>query len=529
MIRINQIKLPVKHTEEQIKKQILKKLKVDSIINYEIVKQSIDARKKDQLLIIYSVDVEVANEDKIIKKVNDNNIMLTSMKTYVFPYKNTSSTKSSPIIVGFGPAGLFAALFLARGGYNPIVIERGEDVDTRTAHIDEFWENGLLNPESNVQFGEGGAGTFSDGKLNTLVNDKFGRNRAVLATFVEYGAPKEILYESKPHIGTDLLRDVVKNMRKEIIRLGGTVKFSTKLTKLHYNQENILTSITVRQNEIDEELPCEQLILAIGHSARDTFYQLHDEKVQMTPKSFAVGLRIEHPREMINISQYGASEDARLLPAASYKLTHQTKEGRNVYSFCMCPGGYVVDASSEPNQLAVNGMSNHDRNADNSNSAIIVNVEPSDFLSSGPLAGIEFQRELEKAAFLVGNGAIPIQLFDDFVNNRISQSLGDIKPSIKGKYSLSNLNDCLPVYITRAIIDGVFAFEKKITGFSRNDALLSGIETRTSSPVRIERDEFFQSNIRGVYPCGEGAGYAGGITSAAMDGIKVAEAVANIE
>ncbi len=525
MIRINQIKLQINHSKEDLLNKIYKLLKVNAIESYSIYKQSIDARKKQELKYIYSVDVLVNNESKILDRIKSNDILAIKEKEYEFKVNGNEELDHPPVIVGMGPAGIFAGLYLAKAGYKPIIIEQGRDVDTRVEDVEKFWESGALNPISNIQFGEGGAGTFSDGKLNTLVKDKYGRNRAVLQTFVEYGAPEEILYINKPHIGTDLLRNVVKNMRNAIIEFGGQVHFDTKLTKIVCTNK-VINGIEVCNNNIMSTIPCNSIILAIGHSARDTFYMLKDSNLSMEPKPFAVGVRIEHPREMINKSQYGSSEDAKSLPTASYKVTHRASNGRNVYSFCMCPGGFVVNASSEDKRLVVNGMSNHDRNSDNSNSAIIVNVTPEDFYKGDVLDGVEFQRDLEEKAYITGKGNIPVQLFGDFVSNVPSTKLGRIAPCIKGKYTLSNLNDCLPSYVINAIIDGVFEFDKKISGYARKDAVLSGVETRTSSPVKILRDDLYESNIKGIYPCGEGAGYAGGITSAAMDGIKVAEAIA---
>lgn len=524
MIELRQIKLPVSHKEGDLHKAVSKMLRGERYQDMVVLKRSLDARKKDALKYSYTVCVSVKNENQFLKKNRNENICLHKENTYTFPKSGTDPLRQRPVIVGAGPAGLFCGLFLAKAGYQPVIIERGADVDTRVEEIERFWETGVLNTESNVQFGEGGAGTFSDGKLNTLVNDKYGRNRIVLETFVQYGAPEEILYLNKPHIGTDLLRGVIKNMRNAIIAYGGTFHFQTKLTDIQYDEKGVC-SITV-EGDTEKQMPCNVLILALGHSARDTFSMLFSHKLLMEPKAFAVGVRIEHPREMIQISQYGESKEAFSLPTADYKLAHKAENGRNVYSFCMCPGGYVVNASSEENKLAVNGMSNHKRDAVNSNSAIIVNVTPEDFGSSHPLAGVAFQRKWEQAAFLAGEGNIPVQLFKDFKANKPSVCLGDVKPCTKGKFSLANLNDCLPDYVIGAIINGVLAFEKNITGFSREDAILSGIESRTSSPLRILRDEAFESNIKGIYPCGEGAGYAGGITSAAMDGIKVAEAIA---
>lgn len=525
MITINQIKLPINHDNKELELHIKRALRVNNILSYKITKQSIDARDKGNLLYIYSVSVEVENEKQVMQHINNNDIMLTKTVVYDYIPSGTQSLAQSPVIVGTGPAGLFCGLMLAKAGYQPILIEQGLDVDNRAKVVDAFFESNTLSTTCNIQFGEGGAGTFSDGKLNTLVKDKYGRNKKVLEVFVEHGAPKEILYVNKPHIGTDLLINIIKNIREHIIELGGEVHFNTKLTGIEYSNDK-LSGIVVASAGIEKTIATNVVVLAIGHSARDTFTMLKN-KLDMEAKAFAVGLRIEHPREMINESQYGKSQDAALLPTASYKLAGKGKNGRNVYTFCMCPGGFIVNASSEEGKLAVNGMSNHDRMGDNSNSAIIVNVTPEDFSSDDVLAGMEFQRALEKKAYIAGKGYVPIQTFGDYCKDIATTKLGDIKPNIKGKFTLTNLRDCLPSYVNNAIIDGVLAFDRKIKGFSRKDAILAGVETRTSSPVRILRDEYFESNIAGIYPCGEGAGYAGGITSAAMDGIKVYEAIAS--
>lgn len=525
MIRINQIKLPVDHNREQLEKKIKYMLHKMPIKKWSIQKRSIDARKKDAISYVYAVDVELLPEqEKIFLKRNRNkNIQRVQPKKYYFP-KVIRQWNHPPVVVGMGPAGLFAALMLARSGQNPIVLERGQDVGQRTKDVEYFWKTGKLNTESNVQFGEGGAGTFSDGKLNTLVKDKFGRNRFVLETFVEFGAPNEILYESKPHIGTDLLCQVVANMRKEIIKLGGDVRFGAKVTDILVENNSLKGLIINGKEKID----CDAVILAPGHSARDTFAMLYEKHLSMSAKAFAMGVRVEHPREMINDSQYGEGCKKYDLPTASYKLTYHAQNGRSVYSFCMCPGGFVVNASSEEGKLTVNGMSNHDRMGKNSNSAIIVSVTPEDFEGEGPLAGVEFQRKWEEKAFNAGNGKIPVQLLKDFRKDRISKQYGEITPNTKGETAFANLRECLPKEVSESICEGMEYFESKIHGFYRDDTILCGIEARTSSPVRLNRDENFESSIKGLYPCGEGAGYAGGITSAAMDGIKVAEALVTV-
>ncbi len=526
MIRITQLKLPLGHTEEDLRNAIAKALRVAShkIEGYSIAKKSIDARRED-IKYIYTVEVSMRlsgkeNEELFISKSRNPNISTVQVEHYSFCPRGTQSLAHRPIVVGTGPAGLFTAYLLAKHGYQPLVVERGEEVRKRVESVEHFWSSGALKPESNVQFGEGGAGTFSDGKLNTLVKDANHRYRLVMETFVSFGAPSDILYLNKPHIGTDQLRNVVENMRKEIISLGGEVRFGTKLTDL-VTEGGVLKAVIL---DDEEQIPCEVLILAIGHSARDTFSLLTKHKLFLSPKPFAIGLRIEHKQSLISQVQYGNRYQE--LPAADYKLTHQTKGGRGVYSFCMCPGGFVVNASSEPGHLAVNGMSNYLRNEENANSAIVVTVQPEDFGQEGPLAGVAFQRQLEHAAYQAGRGAVPVQLFGDLLNNRDSVTIGNVTPNIKGAYRLTNLQHCLPKDILEALKEGILAFDQKIKGFGADDAVLAGVESRTSSPVRIHRDEFFEANIKGIYPCGEGAGYAGGITSAAIDGIKVFEAIA---
>lgn len=541
ILRINQIKLPVLHTKEALDQAVQRTIHSKTVPEYTIAKQSIDARDKDRLRYSYSVDLPDVKVDgrQLSRLLSNKNIMFTEKKEYNFSKLVSSGSQSRerkslrhpPVIVGTGPAGLFCGYQLAKAGYQPILIERGLPVEERCRQIESYWQGAELNPECNVQFGEGGAGTYSDGKLNTTIKDKAGRIDEVLRTFVKFGAPADICYVNKPHIGTDLLQDVVRNMRRAILELGGQVWFDTCLTDLQIHSDihvpaGMLQGITLCQQGVLRDIPCESLILAIGHSARDTFSLLQDKGIYMTPKAFAVGLRIEHPTEMIHASQYGTSKEAEALPAADYKLTHQTQEGRAVYSFCMCPGGHIVDASSQPGHIAVNGMSYRSRNGRNSNSAIVVNVTPEDFDGTGPLAGMEFQEKWERAAWLSGQGKVPLQLFGDYQAHRPSTSLGGITPNLKGQYAFADLNDCLPKFVNNAIINGIMSFEHRIRGFAREDGILCGIESRTSSPVRIERNQYYSSNIDGIFPCGEGAGYAGGITSAAVDGIKVAEAIA---
>lgn len=512
-----------------IKKYIEKKLKIkaDDIRNIEILKKSVDARKKEQLSFVYQLDIECDNEKKIVSRYKKNDVSLKEKKTIVREINDNipPENKGQTVIAGFGPAGIFAAYELAKSGYKPIVIERGLDVENRKKTVEKFWNTGELDTECNVSFGEGGAGTFSDGKLNTMVKDRFGYNRKVLETFVRFGAPNEILYLQKPHIGTDKLADVVKNMRLEIERLGGEVRFGVRLDSINTEKENetqkiVSVNVTDRESSQKQEIKCEKLILAIGHSARDTFISLHESDVEMQQKSFAIGVRVEHLQEMIGRNQYG--DMYKILPTADYKLTHQTKDGRGVYSFCMCPGGYVVNASSQKGMLAVNGMSNYLRDSKNANSAMVVTVGPEDYESDDVLAGMRFQQKWEKKAYEAAGGKIPVQLFGDFKKDRVSSEFGEVIPETKGEYAFANVRKIIPESVASSIEEGITAFEKKIKGYSRDDTLLLGIESRTSSPVKILRDESMQSNIRGIYPCGEGAGYAGGITSAAMDGIKIA-------
>ena len=521
MIRISQLKLPVTHTQAQLEKKIAKTLKnPGNPFTYEIKKQSLDCRHKNDKIFVYTVDVKIRDEQKIVKKVNNNNVTLIKEKPYQFPQSGELPLTHPPVIIGSGPAGLFCGWYLAKAGYRPLILERGEEAQKRQQTVENFWKNGVLDPDSNVQFGEGGAGTFSDGKLNTLVKDPYGRNHEVLKRFVEAGAPQEIVYQQKPHLGTDVLVGIVEKMRHEIEEMGGQFAFRSKVTDL------IFTDGALKEVEINHEkkIPAEVCVLAIGHSARDTFEMLHKRGVYMEPKSFAVGLRIEHPQTMINMDLYG-EEGNELLGAASYKVTHKCSNGRGVYSFCMCPGGYVVNASSEPGRLAVNGMSYQARDSRNANSAMIVTVTPEDFPGKGALGGVEFQRNLERKAWELGQGKIPVQLFGDFCKNQPSHTPGDVTPCMKGAYVLTNVRSILPQEVGDSIEEGVKFFGKRISGFDREDALLSGVESRTSSPVRIVRDQELLANIEGIYPCGEGAGYAGGITSAAMDGIKVAETI----
>ena len=521
MIRLRQIKVLVgsNNLDEVIAKKL--NININDIKNIKIVKRSIDSRYKPNNYYVYEVDISIDNEDNILNRIKSNDIFKTPKEEYKYIPIGTNKINNKIIIVGSGPAGLFCGYLLSSYGYKVLIIERGSDVDTRYNKVVEFWDKNKLDCECNVQFGEGGAGTFSDGKLNTLIKDKNFRMKKVFEIFVENGANEDIMYENKPHIGTDILINVVKNIRKKIIRNGGEFRFNTKLTNIKY-EKNQITSIIVNDNE---EINCDCLVLAIGHSARDTFKMLYDNNILMQPKPFAIGIRIQHSQELINKNQYGLNYD-KSLGSASYKLTHTCKNKRGVYTFCMCPGGYVVNSSSEKNMLAINGMSYHDRSSGIANSAVIVTIGPKDF-GDNPLDGIEYQRKLERITYNVGNGLIPVQLFKDFINNQISTKLGSIEPKFKGKYKLANLNEIFPDYILESLKEGIIAFDKKIKGFATEDTVLSAIESRTSSPVRIIRDDNFECNIKGIYPIGEGAGYAGGITSSAVDGIKIAEAIMN--
>lgn len=545
MLRITQLKININEFYEQHKEEIenkgwekvfenkerifvLKKIakllqcKKDECSNFEIIKRSIDARKKQDICYNYCVDVSVdaKMQKKILAKGKKNQVSLSKKVIYDPQKEGTMPLKKPPVIVGFGPAGMYCALMLARAGYRPIVLEQGQCVEERKKRVEEFWQGGKLQPYSNVQFGEGGAGTFSDGKLNTMVKDQTGRNKKVLEIFVEHGAPKEILYLQKPHIGTDLLCNIVRSIRAEIISLGGEVRFESQLTDFQTDEQENITAIEINH---DTWMDTQVLVLAIGHSARETFSLLKEKEISMEQKPFAIGVRMEHKQSLIDQTQYGELQG--ILPAADYKLTYQAENGRSVFSFCMCPGGFVVNASSEEEALVVNGMSNYKRNEENANSALVVNVVPEDFGSEDVLAGVEFQRKWEKLAYQIGGGKIPTQLWKDFKEKRTSTEYGEVKPCHKGNDQFGNLWECLPEFVCESLCLSIPYFGKRIPGYDGNDSILTGVETRTSSPVRMNRNEEFESNIKGLYPCGEGAGYAGGITSAAMDGLRIYEAI----
>lgn len=526
MIRITQIKIPVTDKKTKIENKICDTLhiKTDQLINYKIVRRSIEARKHETLSYVYTVNAEIKNEKNVLKRSKNRNVSKFTETKYIFPEPGKEMPKYRPVIIGFGPAGLFCAYFLAINGYRPVIFERGGKVEERSEAVKRFWESGILDKESNVQFGEGGAGTFSDGKLNTGVNDKSGRNNAVLELFVKYGAPEDILYDAKPHIGTDILHKVIKNIREAIISFGGTFYFNTKVDELIIKDGNISAV-----NTGDKTYETDVCVLAIGHSARDTMLMLHRKSVKMEAKSFAVGVRIQHSQKFINDSQWGP-DAPKELGAAPYKLTAQLPDGRGIYTFCMCPGGYVVNASSEAGGLCVNGMSYSGRDSGNANSAVIVTVRPEDYLEyktheiPEELSAISFQRDLEKRAFKAANGKIPVQRYQDFKENKASVS-SELEPCTKGSWEYSNLRNIFPDFLASDLETGIEELGKKLKDFDTPEALMMGVESRTSSPVRILRDDSFQCNIRGLYSCGEGAGYAGGITSAAIDGLRTAEAI----
>ncbi|NDP47535.1 MAG: NAD(P)/FAD-dependent oxidoreductase [Sulfuriferula multivorans] len=531
MLRLTELKLPLDHAPEALRAAILQRLGItdDELLQFSIFKRSFDARKKHAMLMIYALDVEVKNEAALLKQFrNDRHLMPTPDTTYRFVGQASEPLASRPIVVGFGPCGIFAALVLAQMGFKPIVLERGKAVRERTKDTWGLWRKHTLNPESNVQFGEGGAGTFSDGKLYSQIKDPKHYGRKVIAEFVKAGAPKEIVYVSKPHIGTFRLVGVVEAMRHEIEALGGEIRFEQRVTDVLIEEGATGKHIRGVVLAGGETLRSDHVVLALGHSARDTFEMLHTRGVFMEAKAFSIGFRIEHPQSLIDKARLGPNAGNPLLGAADYKLVHHAKNGRSVYSFCMCPGGTVVAAASEPNCVVTNGMSQYSRNERNANAGIVVGITPEDY-PGGPLAGIELQRTLESHAFELGGGnyEAPGQLVGDFLAGKPSTQLGSVEPSYQPGVRLTDLATCLPDYAIEAIREALPAFDQQIKGFSMHDAVLTGVETRTSSPLRITRGEDYQSlNVKGLYPAGEGAGYAGGILSAGVDGIRVAEAVA---
>ena len=532
MLRLTELKLPLDHPPAALRAAILQRLGLadDDLVGFSIFKRSYDARKKHALLMVYAVDVEVRDEAALLKKFRDDrHLAPTPDMAYQFVGRAPENPTERPLVVGFGPCGIFAALVLAQMGFKPIVLERGKAVRERTQDTWGLWRRHVLNPESNVQFGEGGAGTFSDGKLYSQIKDPRHLGRKVLTEFVKAGAPEEILYVSKPHIGTFRLVGMVEAMRHEIESLGGEIRFQQRVTDVLIEEGpdgKRIGGVTLASGET---LKSRHVILALGHSARDTFEMLHARGVTMEAKPFSVGFRIEHPQSLIDRARLGPNAGNPQLGAADYKLVHHAKNGRTVYSFCMCPGGTVVAAASEPGCVVTNGMSQYSRNERNANAGIVVGITPADFPGDDPLAGIALQRRLEARAFELGGGNYdaPAQLVGDFIEGKPSTQLGSVEPSYQPGVHLTDLASCLPDYAIEAIREALPAFDRQIKGFAMKDAVLTGVETRTSSPLRITRDDDCRSvNVKGLYPAGEGAGYAGGILSAGVDGIRVAEAVA---
>ena len=528
MLRLTEIKLPLNHDENAINAAILQKLALqpEQLHSVSVFKRGFDARKKSDIQLIYTLDIEVDNEAALLKKfAKDQHVKPSPDTSYKFVASAPATLTERPIVIGLGPCGLFAGLLLAQMGFKPIILERGKEVRERTKDTFGFWRGKELNPESNVQYGEGGAGTFSDGKLYSQVKDPKHYGRKVMSEFVAAGAPDEIMYVSKPHIGTFKLVAMVEKMRANIIALGGEIRFSSRVDDLHINNGQI-TGLTLSTGE---QLHSKHVVLAVGHSARDTFQMLYDKGVYVEAKPFSVGFRIEHEQSMIDECRFGPNAGNPILGAADYKLVHHCSNGRSVYSFCMCPGGTVVAAASEHGGVVTNGMSQYSRHERNANSAIVVGIDPERDYPGHPLAGIALQRQLEQLAFKVGgeNYHAPAQLIGDFLAGKPSTELGEVKPSYTPNIKLTDLAQILPQFAVEALREAIPAFDKQIKGFAKPDGLLTGVETRTSSPINIKRGADYQSiNTRGLYPAGEGAGYAGGILSAGIDGIKVAEAVA---
>ena len=527
MLRITELKLPLDHTEDMIKAALLQRLGIpaEQLIAYTLFRRAYDARKRDAIHLVCTFDVEARDEQSVLSRLkDDHHIGITPDTTYRFVAHAPHNLSMRPVVIGMGPCGLFAGLLLAQMGFRPIILERGKEVRERTKDTFGLWRKSEFNPESNVQFGEGGAGTFSDGKLYTQIKDPNHYGRKVLTEFVKAGAPEEILYVSKPHIGTFRLVSMVEQMRAAIESLGGEIRFQSRVEAIDIIDGQV-QGVTLANGD---HIASRHVVLAVGHSARDTFKMLYDLGVYIEAKPFSVGFRIEHPQSLIDTCRFGKNAGHALLGAADYKLVHHCKNGRSVYSFCMCPGGTVVAATSEAGHVVTNGMSQYSRNERNANSGIVVGITPDDY-PGHPLAGIEFQRRLEATAFKLGgeNYQAPGQLVGDFLAHRPSTQLGSVVPSYTPGVHLCDLSSALPNYAIEAIREAIPAFDKKIKGFAMADAVLTGVETRTSSPVRIKRNEHYQSiNTLGLYPAGEGAGYAGGILSAAVDGIKVAEALA---
>ncbi|MFN4290768.1 MAG: NAD(P)/FAD-dependent oxidoreductase [Permianibacter sp.] len=527
MLRLSELRLPIDHAPEALPAAIKERLKLgkDDLLDFTVFKRSHDARRKDALMLIYIVDVSLKNEAAVLNRfAKDSHIRPAPDMSYKFVSQAPALTPHRPVVVGFGPCGIFAALILAQMGLRPIVLERGKKVRERTKDTWGLWRKKILNPESNVQFGEGGAGTFSDGKLYSQIRDPKFYGRKVMTEFVKAGAPEEILYLSRPHIGTFRLVGMVETMRANIEQLGGEIRFQQKVTDIQIENGHVRGVVL----ESGEQIRTDHVVLALGHSARDSFEMLHQRGVYMEAKPFSIGFRIEHPQSVIDKARFGKYAGHPLLGAADYKLVHHASNGRAVYSFCMCPGGTVVAATSEPNRVVTNGMSQYSRNERNANAGMVVGITPADY-PGGPLAGIAFQRELESRAFVLGgsNYEAPGQLVGDFLAGKASTQFGEVLPSYKPGVHLTDLSSALPEYAIEAMREALPAFNRQIRGYAMHDAVLTGVETRTSSPLRITRGPDYQSlNTKGLYPAGEGAGYAGGILSAGVDGIKVAEAVA---
>jgi uncharacterized protein len=526
MIRVRDITLPFDHNPDALARSIRNHLNISEgeLLTFTIVRKSIDARHKTSIEAVYTIDVQVANEIELFSRLT-HDIRISIAPSAIYPMPTVGNRRGpGPVVVGGGPCGLFAALILAQLGLKPVLIERGKNVRSRIQDVQNFWHNGRLDPESNVQFGEGGAGAFSDGKLTTQIKDKHNRTRKVLEEFVKAGAPDEILSHARPHIGTDNLVNIVKNIRNTILSLGGQVRFETKLTGVEIRDGRIAGAIVNGSENIETNT----LVLAIGHSARDTFEMLHQLGVPMEAKPFSIGVRIEHPQNVIDKAQYGDFAAHPLLGPADYKLAHHCPNGRSAYTFCMCPGGRVIASSSEQGGLVTNGMSLHSRNLPNANSALLVGVDPRDFGSESPLAGVAFQRTWERKAFEVGgkNYFAPVQLVGDFLARRPSNSLGRVIPTYTPGTQPCDLAECLPDFAVQTLRLAIPKMDNKLKGFAMSDAVMTALESRSSSPVRIIRDETFQSPaVKGLYPAGEGAGYAGGIMSSAVDGVKIAEAI----